>query len=443
MVRCFWRLLVIAVVGPLAGCATHTDRLYEIREHYYAGNLTLAEAAVEKHLERPKGEADVLKLDRAMIELASGAPQKAEQTLREVRDSFDFLEQKSLAESALTMVTDDKAAAYPGEDYEKVLLRAFLALANLMHDGSDAGAYALQVAQKQEQIIQQGRDEKTGDNPKLAYKRVALGAYLRGVLHEASHANYDDVARNWATVVSWEPEFAFGKQDLARATHGHHSAPGNGVLYVFTLVGRGPYKEEVSEVPTQAALLIADRIISATSKHSLPPTIAPVKVPRVALTPNRVRNVLVYTNGLAAGRTETITDVGRLAVEQYQAIYPQVIARAVARRVIKKGAVYGAKEAMNVNSPAIELAMDVGGVLWEATESADTRCWGLLPDRIQVLRLELPAGDHRIGLRPANGAEVLGAETTETVTILDGRNTYLLANFPGPRPVGRILHRTN
>ncbi len=87
--------------------------------------------------------------------------------------------------------------------------------------------------------------------------------------------------------------------------------------------------------------------------------------------------------------------------------------------------------------------MDVGGVVWEATESADTRCWGLLPDRIQVLRLELPAGEHRIGLRPANGTEVLGSEATKTVTIVDGRNTYLLANFPGPRLVGQILDRAN
>ena len=38
------------------------------------------------------------------------------------------------------------------------------------------------------------------------------------------------------------------------------------------------------------------------------------------------------------------------------------------------------------------LALDVAGVVWEATESADTRCWGLLPDKIQVMRLELPAG---------------------------------------------------
>ena len=293
------------------------------------------------------------------------------------------------------MVTDDKAAAYL-RGLEKVLLRPFLALANLMHDGSDAGAYALQVAQKQEQIIQQGRDEKTGDNPKLAYKRVALGAYLRGVLHEASHANYDDVARNWATVVSWEPEFAFGKQDLARATHGHHSAPGNGVLYVFTLVGRGPYKEEVSEVPTQAALLIADRIISATSKHSLPPTIAPVKVPRVALTPNRVRNVLVYTNGLAAGRgnDHRRRPAGRRAIPgDLPAGH-----RPGRRPPGHQGAVYGAKEAMNVHSPPSGCP-DVGGVLG-GDESADTRCWGLLPTGSSPALRRPPATTASASARP-------------------------------------------
>lgn len=437
-----WLLVVLGLFGPLAGCATHADRLRQLRETFYAGNLTLTEVALEKDLKHPKGEANVLKLDRAMVELSGGEPKKAEQTLREVRDSLDYLEQKSLAESAMTMLTDDKAAAYPGEDYEKIFIRAFLALSNLMHDGGDAEAYALQIAEKQEKIVLAGKDENS-NNPKLAYKRVALGAYLRGMLSEATHANYDDVARNWATVVSWEPEFAYGQQDLDRATHGQHSQRGNGVLYVFTLVGRGPYKEEVTELPTQVALLVADRIVSATSKHSLPPTIAPVKVPKVVLSYNRVRNVQVYADGMACGRTETITDVGRLAVEQYAAIYPQVIGRAIARRVIKKGIVYGAKEAIHVDNQAVELAMDLGGVLWEATESADTRCWGLLPDRIQVLRLELPAGEHRIGLRPAADTVLMGVESTKTVTILDGRNTYLLANFPDTRVVGEILAKTN
>ena len=148
--------------------------------------------------------------------MSAGRPKQAEQALREVRDRFDFLEQKSLGESVLSMITDDNANSYAGEDYEKVLIRSFLALSNLMTGGQDAQAYSLQISDKQQQIINAGLD-KHGENPKLAYKQVALGPYLRGMLREETHSNYDDAARNSAMVVSWQPDFVFGRQDLERA----------------------------------------------------------------------------------------------------------------------------------------------------------------------------------------------------------------------------------
>ena len=66
--------------------------------------------------------------------------------------------------------------------------------------------------------------------------------------------------------------------------------------------------------------------------------------------------------------------------------------------------------------------LDVAGVVWEATESADTRCWGLLPDKIQVLRLELPAGTHQLALQPvsANGVPQ-GPPQPATVQVAAGR----------------------
>ena len=137
--------LLLAVV--LCGCATYADRLHEVRVAFYAGDLDGAEEAIDKHLKH-RGEADVLKLERAVVELCDGRPRDAERTLREVRDRFDYLEQADAAEGALAMLTDDNTRGYAGEDYEKVLLRAFLALANLMHDGGDARAYALQVTDK-------------------------------------------------------------------------------------------------------------------------------------------------------------------------------------------------------------------------------------------------------------------------------------------------------
>jgi uncharacterized protein len=434
------RYLLLLALLLLTGCTSYADRVRTVRSSFYANNLAIAELEIEKGLEKHAGESDVLKLEKAMVALTDGRPAESEQILREVRDRFDHLEQKSVAEGTLSFLTDDNAVSYAGEDYEKVLIRAFLALSNLMHDGSDAEAYSLQIADKQQQIVQAAVEED-GKNPKASYQQVALGPYLRAALTEEKHRDFDDLKRSREMVVSWQPEFTSGRVDLERAMYGRHSDPGHGVLYVITLVGRGPYKEEVAEIPSQAALLIADRIISATGKHTLPPTIAPIKVPKVVPQVNLIRSVNVSIDGQQRGQTETITDVGRMAVEQYEAVYPSIVAKAVVRRIVKKGVVYGAKEVIGVQKGSLtSLALDVAGVVWEATENGDTRCWGLLPDKIQVLRVELPAGEHEIDLQPiARHERLAGNIVNQKVTIRDGGNTYVLANFPDTRLVGNVL----
>ena len=115
--------------------------------------------------------------------------------------------------------------------------------------------------------------------------------------------------------------------------------------------------------------------------------------------------------------------------------------RAVARRVVKKAAVYGTKSATGIQKNSLSgLAFDLAGVAWEATESADTRCWGLLPDKIQVLRVELPAGEHLVGLSPLGPqGEITASPAMQRVTVSDARNTYMLANFPDTHLVGQVL----
>lgn len=433
-------LSLAALIGSLSGCATHSDRLVSIRNAYYSGRVDKAEEIVDRQIKEKDSEQDVLKLERAMIALTDGRPHDAERSLREVRDQFDHFEQKDIGETLLSALGDDNQISYAGEDYEKVLIRCFLALSNLMRGGSDARAYALQVGDKQRQIINAGQNKDTGDNPKVTYNKVALGAYINAAIQEATQVNYAEAARSIQLVANWEPNFRYAQQDLDRVSHGTHSKRGNGVLYVFTLVGKGPYKEERAEIPSSQAMLIADRIISATSKHSLPPTIAPIKVPIVVRSKNEITNVAVSIDGdKFRGITETLTDVGRMAVDQYAAVFPSVMARAVIRRVTKKSAIYGIKEVTDVDNPFAELALDAVGSAWEATESADTRCWGLLPDKIQVLRLELPAGEHRIALTPTSGKRVIGKSVEHTLIVDDGRNTYLMANFPDSKMIGQVL----
>lgn len=425
-------VVALACASPLlGGCATHATRLEPVRAAWFRGHLAEAERLLDEGIAEHPADADVLTLDAAIVALADGRPDEARRMLVRVRDRFDHLAQESAAEDAWTMLSDDRQRAYAGEDHERVLVRALAAVADLAAGGGDAEAFSHQAAETQAEIVAAAIEED-GSNPKASYRQVALAPYLRGILREETHRDYDDAARHFATVVSWEPEFAPGPADVERAAGGVHSPRGHGVVHVIALVGHGPCKVPVEEVPSSTALLVADRMLSASLAQSLPPTVAPIKVPRVVAAPGRARGVVVgrIADGRVAWRwrTATITDVSRMAVEQQAAIHDRVVARAVARRAMKKATVFGVKEGIGLGrfGPAA-LAFDLAGVAWEAAENADTRCWGLLPDSIQVARVELPAGEHALAVSAVDETgRALGPAVPRSVTVADGRNTYLV-----------------
>jgi hypothetical protein len=430
--------LLLLIASP--GCATHASRLHLAHQAFFVGDLEQSIELLDLAAEESAGGRDCALLDRAMVQLVAGETNEAEQLLRGVRDRFDYLDQVSGVEYALSWVTDDNAIAYAGADYEKVLIHAFLALADLMHNGGDARAYCLQMDRKQRAIVEVG-GANGQENPKLAYQQVAFGAYLRGVLHEASHLNYDDAARSYAQAASWQPEFLAVKHDIARAKNGVHSQRGNGVVYVFTLVGRGPYKTTTIAEASTAALVIAQALLYANGNRELPPIVAPIEVPQIILPLNVVDSVNVTVDGKMVGRTQTVTDVGRMAVNQHDAVFDQVVARAVARRAFKQVTTAVAKEALDLDEDdtIASVALDLLGLAWESAERADTRGWGLLPGMIQVQRIELPAGEHQITLTAVNRGQVVGPDYSRRVTVVDGRDTYLLACFPDDQLVGQIL----
>ena len=449
--------LLAALGGP--GCASrYAEHLQTVRRDLYdVGSLEPAKAEIERRAKNaPKKEQDVLTLNAASVALCEGGVVDAKAKLLAVRDRFDELERqaaKRTGENFLTYLADENAASYEGEDYEKVLIRAYLTLAELLSgggadgvsgDGGDARAFAKQIVAKQDEIVRGGaipdpeNPEKT-INPKTAYPRVPLGAYLEGLLLEETYADQNEAARRYEQVAAWAPEFTQAKDDVERARTSVHSQPGNGCVYVFAFVGRGPWKEQVYSPATQVSLLIADQIFSATNKYAVPPTVAPVPIPQIVVEEPRIACVSVEVDGERTATTETLADVNEMAVRQFEATKSQEIARAVVRRIVKKGTIYAAQQVGQVNE-WVGLAANVAGVVWEATETADTRCWGLLPAQIQAARLELPVGERRLTLYPGNrDGERIGTPVETTVRVEPNRNVYVLVNYPGREPLGTVV----
>ncbi|MFM8702915.1 MAG: hypothetical protein ACKOHG_03445, partial [Planctomycetia bacterium] len=193
------------------------------------------------------------------------------------------------------------------------------------------------------------------------------------------------------------------------------------------------------------AATIRGTLIGATVGGSVVPSCAlktwsAIRVPRIVAAPGAAGTVQVAVGDWAAGQTDTITDVSQMAIRQQEALHPYILARAITRRAVKKGTIYGVKQGLGMRDGLPSLALDVAGIAWEASERADTRCWSLLPDRIQVLRLELPVGSHVLQLRPLDRhGQPLGQPVEQSVQVADGRNTYLLVQATDTGLVGQPL----
>jgi hypothetical protein len=436
-------LTTLSVVLSLAtaGCMSHTLRLQGVRTAFHRGDIDAARRLLDEDAGATSRDADLVALDRAMVALADDDPAEAERLLRRSRDRFDHLAQADAAETGLALVSDDTATAYSGDDHERVLLRGMLAIANLVQDGDDADAYSLQVVEEQGRIVAAAANPD-GTNPKAAYGQVALAPYLRGVFREATHRDYDDASRHFAIVTAWQPDFRPGPEHLARARQGVHSTKGHGIVHVIAAVGHGPVKVEAAEIPSTASLAIASGLLGGSQAALLPPVVAPIVVPRVVSVPGSVATVRVtpHARPTSGACTETITNVSTMAKDQCDAMLPDTVARAIVRRSMKQAAIVAARETLGGAGSLPAVAVDLAGIAWQASERADTRSWSLLPDTIQVARLELPAGDQAIAIEPLDhkGGRI-GRSVSVPVTVRDGRDTFVFVQSPDAGIVGTPL----
>lgn len=435
------RLLGLALlIGSLTtlGCSSSPGRMDSARLAFYQGDWETAASELDK-IGNSRRFNTSAQLNRAIVDLAKGDPAAAESRLRILRDKLDNTPPLASLATAASMATDDLARPFQIAPEETVLIRSLLALASMVNDNVDAESYTLQASTLRQKLI---ADSTPDDSRIPADRDVALVPYVRGVVREATHHDYDDASRSYAQVAALVPTFAAASDDVVRAGGGVHSESGNGVLYVIALVGPGPVLVETTAQTTSDALAIASAVMSAQvhdgggpSAASLAlPNIASVKIPAVQIPPSQIRCVAVQIESASVGVTQTVTDLARIAIRREESQRTATIARALIRRATKEAAVAATAKASGLQGNGAQLFQFAAGSAWAASERADTRCWSLLPREFQVFRMELPAGVHQVHLSPLNdhGLPLSPGQTT-SVQIEDGRNAYRLVIAPGSK----------
>ncbi|MEJ7594479.1 MAG: hypothetical protein WKF77_23340 [Planctomycetaceae bacterium] len=277
------------------------------------GDLELSRTALKESQDKLRSEKKVLELDGGVLDLASGNVTQAEARFRTLRRELEHLEQKDVTEQASSMMTDARAVAYSGRDFERRMVLNMALLTSLLGDGQDAFAYSLQATEAADnrRTVLANAAAKASESNAVAetvpqpdavnvimpasYDAVrpaanfgaspldqplALSSYLSTAVQSEQPTRYDETEQALNDIGFWNPAFRRHDQTSAAGEFGSRCQPGNGTLHVITLIGKAPRWVSESAEPTTVALLIADRIISATGKHTLPPTIACVKIAR-------------------------------------------------------------------------------------------------------------------------------------------------------------------
>ncbi len=434
-----------ATLAVTTGCVSWSERTAEFRSAYGQSRFDAAEASIDRLLvdetgvdpeivaqpkalardsEATDGDGEILLLEKGMARLGRGDADGAIELFRRSRDQLEQQWKTDALEYVGASAFDDRVFDYAGADYEHVLVRVMLALSDLVLGGPDALAYSFQIGEKQEEILQSDFGAAQGYAPRERYRRIALGAYLEGVLHESRLARGDAV-NAYQRALAYHGSSSILEEAIARARDGVYAPAGEGVIHVFRLVGRGPFFIEGHHPPTDLANHLAGVAVALSTRRASAFVQVPIKVPVVAVTDADPMPMSVSIDGgLDAASTETLLDVNAIAIEQLEANLPWIIARALVRRALKAVAASYIEEGVR-RSQRNELGFLAGAafnVAATAAESADTRSWSLLPAVIQVARITAPAGRHVLNLDA----------TSAPIVVTAGHESFVLVLQPDP-----------
>jgi len=441
--RCRWlaslrsSLAILALMSGLGGCATYSGSFGVIEHNLAAQQYDVALLNIEKESESKKDRVLYL-LNKGMVLRMKRDFAGSNVTLEAAKAEIDRLYAASASENALSVMVNDSTVSYAGDNYERVLLHLYMALNYLeLGQPDSARVEALQVDAKLREFAEKNPDSK--------YAEDAFTLYLTGLIYE-DRGEWSDA------MISYRSAYNVYKKYLTNYAVAMPSILKLDLIRMARQQGLtdelSQYKKEFGiELPNDEGVSKDDGELVFVLNNGL----APIKrekainsfdavsgsVVRIALPSYESRNINVVAARITVGNKQAITelmeDIDVIAKKNLDSHMPAIIARSVARVVVKAAASKQARQAAtrmnnNKNDDAMigmlgALAFQVAAV---ATERADTRSWLTLPSNIQMARLPLPPGNYSVKVELLGaGQQVVATQDYPGIVISQAHKTFL------------------
>ncbi|MEO1982818.1 MAG: hypothetical protein ABGZ24_20095, partial [Fuerstiella sp.] len=143
----FWYAGICCLV-LCCGCRTAARHQLAAIARVDSGTPEAALVEFDKAAAARGADTEVIAIDRALALLMTGQPTASEASFRQTRKRLDFLRQKDLREQTTSMISDDKAVAWSGREFEQRMVDNLLILSSLLGNQQDAFAYAAQATEQ-------------------------------------------------------------------------------------------------------------------------------------------------------------------------------------------------------------------------------------------------------------------------------------------------------
>lgn len=458
-------VLIFVIFG--AGCSsTHTSTSqYEGLESLIATgdySATIAQLEAAKGKQYKEKEKVLYYLDLGMLYHFAGNYAKSNELLEQAEMAMEELFTKSVSKMVTSLLLNDNALDYSGEDYEDIYLNVFKALNYLELKDNDAAFVEInridhKLAMLQDKYVKMGDqlkiamasagqekgedvntdklDTKPGD---VKFHNDALGRYLSVLLY-ASDREWDNARLDYQKMrEAWTaqgniyrntmPEVAYSKSDYA-----------DGSLSVLSFIGKGPEKKAADyyittydnyvNVASSQPVYFSQDIPwpSDGDKHFK------FSLPYINNRGTQVSTIEVMADGTKVGELRLLESMESVAAETFKTKAPLIYLKSVARTIIKGFAAEKAKEKLDkvIENPfAAALAKAAADIAVDATENADLRISRFFPAKSYIGFMKLAPGNHTITIRYiSSSGTVLRTETRENVVINPGQLNLVQTSY--------------
>lgn len=391
----FLILLSVFSVAVFSGCATYQDKVGESRRLISSGNIDQAVAKFHQLSAVDDGDKLVHLLDYGVALQIAQRTEESTKVFLQADKLSENLDYHSVSRVAGSLLTSEENIQYKGDTFEKIFINAYLAM-NFLELGKldDALVESRRINEKYVKL--RGEEKKEFElNP--------FAKYLSAIIWEANR-NYDDAYIAFAEAYKLSPEISTIRQDLIRsAKRARRMDEYDKWKKAFPDVEEKPewYDRKMGELVVIYQQGWGPRKDFERGSQRFP----------------RLRPVYNYTQ---RARVDVIS-----AGTSYPSRFVYDVERAAIKTLMEdRGALIGRRVGGIVAKEIVadqirqkdELLGLVSWIFFHASDRADLRQWSLLPQTIQLIRVPLSPGRHKVVVQ---GLDLEGSPTGEQSPEMD------------------------